>query len=552
MNASSSTGSAGLQFTHPHLAVVLGGGFTGMLAAAALSEHADVILVERDRLPRTPVLPTDLPQPRHAHLLAAEGARVVESVLPGTVEAWLAEGARRIAMPPEPAAPSAQGRLGRRARPRQVFACSRDLLDRVIRRQVPALPGVTVLDGTEAERLTGTGEHVTGVQVRDTTTGETYRLDADLVVDATGRRSTTPDRLAALGLPAAPEDVRDFGIVSATRIFRAPAGADNTPVVTARSDRGARVLDGEHGGPDPDGPYPAQTATLVPIEDGRWLVTLTGGGTGGERPSERADRFVPFARAIGDSVIGDLIADAEPLSEVRLTRDTAARRHRYEQLPCWPTGFLALGGAVASVTPDCGQGLSIAAHGAAALREAVRRYGLDDPALARRVQRTIGRIVQAPWALATGEGLFPGTSRPSPSLASRFVRGALHVGPGGTGGRPPVCRGYVDVVTPTAPAAGPTRPVAPAPVPAPAAPTSAVRSPGSGTSGAPSSVSAMLAASAAAARTGGAPGPAQPPAAPMGRGGAPAARRLPRPRGFGPTGLRRRIYGASRRKSGDG
>ncbi|MGD3104867.1 FAD-dependent oxidoreductase [Streptomyces sp. YGL11-2] len=551
MNASSSTGSAGLQFTHPHLAVVLGGGFTGMLAAAALSEHADVIVVERDRLPRTPTLPTDLPQPRHAHLLAAEGARVVEGVLPGAAEAWLAEGARRIAVPPEPAAPSAQGRLGRRARPRYVFACSRDLLDRVIRRQVPALPGVTVLDGTEAERLTGTGEHVTGVQVRDTTTGETYRLDADLVVDATGRRSTTPDRLAALGLPAAPEEVRDFGLVSATRIFRAPPGADNIPVITARSDRGARVLDGAHGGPAPEWPYPARTATLVPIEDGRWLVTLTGGGTGGERPSERADRFVPFARAIGDSVIGDLIADAEPLSEVRLTRDTAARRHRYEQLPCWPTGFLALGGAVASVTPDCGQGLSIAAHCAAALREAVRRYGMDDPALARSVQRAIGRIVQAPWDLAAGEDLSSGTGEPSPSPASRFVRGALHGVLGGTGGRPPVCRAYVDVVTPAAPVARLPRPVASAPVPSAAASPPGVRSPGSGTPGAPSSVSAMLTASAAAARGGAAPGPAQPSAAAAG-GDEPAPRRLPRPLGFGPTGLRRRIGGAGRRKPGGG
>ncbi|GGU98132.1 hypothetical protein GCM10010211_76800 [Streptomyces albospinus] len=554
MNASSSTGSAGLQFTHPHLAVVLGGGFTGMLAAAALSEHADVIVVERDRLPRTPALPTDLPQPRHAHLLAADGARVVESVLPGTVEAWLAEGARRIAVPSEPADPTAQGRLGRRARSRQVFACSRDLLDRVIRGQVPALPGVTVLDGTEAEQLTGTGEHITGVQVRDTTTGETYRLDADLVVDATGRHSATPDRLAALGLPTAPEDVRDFGIVSATRIFRAPAGTDNVPVITARSDRGARVLDGERGGPAPEWPYPAQTATLVPIEDGRWLVTLTGGGTGGEQPSERADRFVPFARGIGDSVIGDLIADAEPLSEVRLTRDTASRRHRYEQLPCWPTGFLALGGAVASITPDCGQGLSIAAHGAAALREAVRRYGMDDPALARRVQRTIGRIVQAPWALAAGEDLScaTGTGAPSPSLASRFVSGALHGVRGGTGGRPPVCRAYVDVVTPGAPAARLPRPVAPAPVPSPADSPSAGPAPGSGPPGAPPSLSAMLTASAAAARTGAPPGPAQPPAAPVGRGDEPAPRKLPRPLVFGPAGLRlRRISGSGRRKPGD-
>ncbi|MEU7639962.1 MULTISPECIES: FAD-dependent oxidoreductase [unclassified Streptomyces] len=538
MNASSRTSSAELQFTHPYLAVVLGGGFTGMLAAAALSAYADVIVVERERLPRTPALPTDLPQPRHAHLLAADGARVVEGLLPGTVERWLAEGARRLAVPSEPTGLLLPGRPVRRARTRQVFACSRDLLDRVVREQVPALAGVTVLDGTEAERLTGTAEHVTGVWVRGTTSGETYRLDADLVVDATGRSSTTPDRLSGLGLPAVPEDVRDSGIVCATRIFRAPAGYENCRVLTARS---ARRPVG--GAPASGSRLPAaRTATLVPIEGGRWLVTLTGGGSDAERPSERADHFVPFARRI-HAAIGDLIADVEPLSEVRLTRDTASRRHRYEQLPGWPTGFLALGGAVASVNPDCGQGLSLAAHGAAALREALRRYGLDDPALARRVQRTVGGLVEAPWALATGEE-FPVPSRPGasrPSLATRFVRGAVSGVLAPAAGLPPVCRGYVDVVTPTAPAACP--PPAPDQQPAPAAASSAVRSPGSDAPDEPSALPSLCASSAATALTA-----APPPATPSAPGPERAPRRLPRSLGFGPASLRFRRFNGGRRK----
>ncbi|MGG2465400.1 FAD-dependent oxidoreductase [Streptomyces sp. RGM 3693] len=538
MNASSSTSSAGLQFTHPYLAVVLGGGFTGMVAAAALSAYADVIVVERERLPRAPALPTDLPQPRHAHLLAAGGARVVEGLLPGTVERWLAEGARRLAVPSEPAGPLLPGRPVRRARTRHVFACSRDLLDRVIREQVPALPGVTVLDGTEAERLTGTAEHVTGVWVRGTTSGETYRLDADLVVDATGRSSTTPDRLSGLGLPAAPEDVRDSGIVCATRIFRVPAGYENCPVLTARSDRGPAG-----GAPTSGSLLPAvRTATLVPIEGGRWLVTLTGGGRGAERPSERADHFVPFARRI-HTVIGDLIADAEPLSEVRLTRDTSSHRHRYEQLPSWPTGFLALGGAVASVNPDCGQGLSLAAHGAAALREALRRYGLDDPALARRVQRTVGGLVEAPWALATGEELprpsLPGASRPS--LASRFVRGAVSGVLAPAADLPPVCRAYVDVVTPAVPVA--CLPQALAPQPAPAAAASAVRSPGPDAPDEPSALPSLCAPSATAALAA-----APPPTTPSAPGPERAPRRLPRPLGFDPTSLLLRRLNGGRRK----
>ncbi|WP_030993078.1 FAD-dependent oxidoreductase [Streptomyces sp. NRRL S-1813] len=541
MTGSSTTSSDGLQFTHPYLAVVLGGGFTGMLAAATLSEHADVIVVERERLPRTPALPTDLPQARHAHLLTAAGARLVDALLPGSVDSWLAEGARRVPQPAELTGRPSKGWSGRRARRECLIACSRDLLDRVIRRQVPALPGVSVLDGTEAAELTGTAEHITGVRVRDTTTGATYRLDADLVVDATGRHSATQDRLTALGLPTAREDVSDSGIVSATRIFRAPVGME-VPVLTTRS-----AFTGPVPGPFASRrPVPGKTATLVPIEGGRWLVTLTGAGD--DRPSEHAGRFVPFARRTGSAVIGDLITDAEPLSEVRLSR-TTSRRRRYEQLPSWPTGFVVLGGAVASLAPDCGQGLSLAAHGAATLRGALRRHGMDDPALARKVQQTIGRLVQEPWSLAAGTGLH------SP-----------------TAGRPVVSRAYLDVVTPAAPKApaprlsaalgllrgtarirpaasgAPGVPAAPEPAPAPVPATTGTSS-AAGPRPPAATGAAALPATPAATLSAAPPVPGRP-SPPPHPASEPAPRRLPRPLGFGPTALRR-IGGAGRRKPAD-
>ncbi|MCL6298483.1 FAD-dependent monooxygenase [Streptomyces kronopolitis] len=534
MNASSAAGSSGLQFTHPYLAVVLGGGFTGMLAAATLSRHADVIVVEREQLPRTPALPTDLPRARHAQLLTGDGARLVEAVLPGSIDHWLAEGARRMPVPTEIAGRGPANRLGRRPHAQYLLACSRDLLDRAVRRQVPDLPGVSVLDGTEAHELTGTAEHVTGVRVRDTTGGETYRLDADLVIDATGRHSSTPFRLAALGLPTVHEDVSDAGIVSATRIFRAPDGTENCPVLTARSPLVQ---------PDP-GPFAprraphGRTATLVPVEGSRWLVTLT--GTGDDRPSEHAGRFVPFARSCG-SLIGDLIADAEPLSEVRLTRDTADRRRRYEQLASWPTGFVALGGAVVSLAADRGQGLSLAAHGATALRRALRRHGMDDPALAVRTQRAVGRLVQEPWALATGEAL------PFPAPGRTAVR-----------------RTYVDVVTPTAPAAPFLRPSAALDL----LRDTARRRPSAGApparQTAPNPAAEPLAAApdpsqAAGSRSPASTGAASPlpalpsaalSAAPRPSGSVPDPGRVPRRLGFTPTALRR-IGGANRRKPTD-
>ncbi|TSB31865.1 FAD-dependent oxidoreductase [Streptomyces benahoarensis] len=408
MNTPSGTSSGGLHFTHPYLAVVMGGGVAGMLAAAALSGHADVVVVEEETVSQGPASRRALPHPRQAPLLTTEVAETIEELLPGVTGRLLEVGARRLP-PAADLAPTAS-RIRRRTPPGALLSSSHDLLERVFREQVLTLPGVTLLDGAEAESLTGTPEDVTGVRIRETLSGEARRLDADLVVDATGRRSRTPERLVALGLPEVRQVVVDDGFTCATRVFRAPSGSDPT-VLSAGRDAAGHAL----------GRY----ASLIPIEDGCWLVTLA--GAPGEEPSHTADRFVPFAREVGDGSIGELLADAEPLSEVRLSRHATSHRRWYEELASWPTGFVVLGDAVASLPPAYGQGLSVTAHAAVALRDGLGRHGLDDPALARGLQRTVGRLVDAPWALATGQDMRrAGGTGTRPSAVARLARGSVH------------------------------------------------------------------------------------------------------------------------------
>ncbi|MFD0431247.1 NAD(P)/FAD-dependent oxidoreductase [Streptomyces zhihengii] len=176
-------------------AVVIGGGLAGMLAAAALSAHADrVTVVERDSLPDGPHSRKSLPQAHHAHLLWSGGARAIESLLPGTTDRWLAAGARRIPLPTGLVSMSALGWFRRWPEMQFLIACSRDLLDWVVREQVVALPGVTVLQRTELLGLSGTAARVRGVRVRGEDGGE-RELEADLVVDASGRGSRAPEWL---------------------------------------------------------------------------------------------------------------------------------------------------------------------------------------------------------------------------------------------------------------------------------------------------------------------------------------------------------------------
>ncbi|MCX4903824.1 NAD(P)/FAD-dependent oxidoreductase [Streptomyces sp. NBC_00878] len=417
--------------TAPRRAVVIGGGMAGMLAAAALSAYADVTVVERDVLPDGPDPRKGLPQARHVHVLWSGGARAMEDLLPGVIDGWLAAGARRISLPTGLVSLQPRGWFRRWPEMQFMIACSRDLLDWVVRERVARGARVTVLPRTELLRLEGDARRVTGVRVR-TAGGEETVLEADLVVDASGRGSRATKWLDTLGVPAAPMEEVDSGLASASRVFRAPAGTEDHPVVTVQ--------------PDARQPVPGQTTTIVPIEGGRWLVTLS--GTRGGQPTDSAEAFEAFARGVRHPVVGELIAHAEPLSDIVVTRSTVNRRYLFEKVGDWPEGFVVIGDAVATYNPVYGHGLSVAAQGAVALREHVSEYGIATPGLARRVQRAVARPVATAWNLATGTDIrYPGSIGEQPGLTDKLLGRYIDRLLLTATARPLVTQAFFDVVT---------------------------------------------------------------------------------------------------------
>ncbi|WP_445398646.1 FAD-dependent monooxygenase [Streptomyces sp. LE64] len=384
--------------------VVLGGGLAGVLTAQALSAVAHVTLVERDVLPAQPAPRRGLPQARHVHLLWSGGADAMEELLPGVTHRLLARGARRLALPDDMVGLSPQGWFRRWAGAHYMLLSSRDLLDATVRAQVLACDRVTLRQGTEALGLVGDASKVIGVRVRDGD-GVRYALRADLVVDATGRASRAPAWLRDLGLPPVPQRTVSSGLVYASRLFRAPkATHDGFPAVNIQA--------------DPRGLGPGRAGTLIPVEGGRWHVTLSG-TTGGE-PTRGNDAFERFARGLRHPVLADLISRAEPLEDVALTRTTANRRHYYERARRWPEGFVALGDAVAAYNPTYGQGMSVAAQSARAVRAVVRSRGWETPGLARHLQRAVAGPVSVAWSMATSQDVFyPGATPHGPTLRER-------------------------------------------------------------------------------------------------------------------------------------
>ncbi|WP_369392346.1 NAD(P)/FAD-dependent oxidoreductase [Streptomyces sp. CG1] len=393
----------------PVRAVVIGGSIAGMLAAAAaaaaVKDHVDSVeIIEAHELPEGPEPRTGVPQAIHIHFLQTGGIEAIETLLPGTIDLLLAAGAHRIPVTTNMVICSPEGWYRRWQRATHyLITASRDLTDFIVREQVLKDPRVTVRTHTRAVELLGDRRAVTGVRIR-TADGPEAELHADLVIDASGRATRTPQWLTRLGITGLAQDRIESGLAYASRFYRAPVPTCGWPVVGVQA--------------SPHLPGPANAGGILPIEGDRWHVSLM--GAPGGHPTHDPDAFEPFARTLRHPLLADLLAHAEPLTDVSVTHSTANRRHYYERLTHWPDGLVALGDSVAVFNPTYAQGISVAAQGAIALRHLLSNPLA--PGLAHRAQRAIGRRIDDAWALATGQDIhFSTTKGKRPNLADRLL-----------------------------------------------------------------------------------------------------------------------------------
>ncbi|MFA1538205.1 NAD(P)/FAD-dependent oxidoreductase [Actinomadura monticuli] len=371
-------------------AVVLGASWAGLLAAHVVARHwGSVTLVERDVLPDGPEQRKGLPQARHVHVLWSGGARIVEGLLPGTIDRALAAGARKVGFHEDVVTLTSHGWQHRFPARQYVIMGGRPLLDWVLREQVLADERIDLRQRTEAVTLVGDGRRVSGVEVRAVDGGAREILDADLVIDATGRGSGLRRWLSALGLPPIEVDIVDAGIAYATREFVAPPGATaGFPAVNVAADHRVRE--------------PGRFGVVFPQEGGRWMVTLSC-TRGGGLPT-RAEDFLPYAQSLRDPLVARLIGSVEAITPVFVSHIGANRRLYPERLGRWPDGLLVLGDSLAAFNPIHGHGMSAAARAAAVLDGRLAGNDLG-PGDAHDVQRAISESVDDPWIMAASRDL---------------------------------------------------------------------------------------------------------------------------------------------------
>jgi 2-polyprenyl-6-methoxyphenol hydroxylase-like FAD-dependent oxidoreductase len=147
---------------------------------------------------------------------------------------------------------------------------------------------------------------------------------------------------------------------------------------------------------------PAQTrhfGVMIEQEDGTHIVTL--GGLLDSGPDRTDEDYLAFAGRLPDQAIANALVDATPLTDLQPAHFPASRRRRYDKLRAVPAGLLALGDSIASFNPMYGQGMTVAALQAVALRNSLARGPLDAAKFFARAHR----IEDVAWKIATGGDL---------------------------------------------------------------------------------------------------------------------------------------------------
>jgi 2-polyprenyl-6-methoxyphenol hydroxylase-like FAD-dependent oxidoreductase len=391
-------------------AIVIGGSIAGLLTARVLSDfYGRVTIIERDELPLDASYRNGAPQAKHLHALLARGQQIMERMFPGLTDEMTHSSAPTMRMGLDNSFYTAAGWAQEFDTGVRVNGMARASLEWLVRQRVMAIANVSFVTETDVEQLIAdaTKQTVIGVETKSRRTRQTETLLADLVVDASGRRSHAPEWLETLGYAAPETSIVDSHCGYATRWYELPADA-----VPEKKLAAIQVV--ANGNLYRGGGY-------LMTESTKMVVTLI--GANGDYPPTEEDEFMAFMRSLPVSAVYDVVQRATPITPVLAYRGLHNQIRHYEKIARRPENFLVIGDAAIAFNPIYGQGMSSAAMEAEKLGDLLRQHGTDDLRdFAGKFQRAIIKLTHGAWQLSTSEDMrFPLVEGKTPGMFERVM-----------------------------------------------------------------------------------------------------------------------------------
>jgi 2-polyprenyl-6-methoxyphenol hydroxylase-like FAD-dependent oxidoreductase len=399
--------------------LIIGAGICGLGTALLLARDGhDVTVLERDAdpLPDSPHDAWDywtrkgVAQFRQPHNFMPGLRLLLELELPDVQEALRRAGASRYDLV-NPLPPS----LDQSPRPIDeklwTYTARRPVGEWVFANAVHSEPRVTLRRGTQVTELisgqdviSGT-PHVVGVR---TAAGDELR--ADLVIDATGRQSRSPEWLRTIGARSPLEQQTDSGFVYYTRYFSGTEPHRRAGTLT---------------------PLGSISILTLPGDNGTWSVTLF--AATGDQPLKALRHEAAWTKVLRACPLHAHWLDGEPITPVLAMSGVVDRYRRFvvEGSPV-VTGLVAVADAWACTNPSAGRGLTVGFLQALRLRDVLRDVGDRPGAFVEEFDRRTEAEI-TPWydaqiavdraRFAEMEALRAGQKPPPPSdeLARRIL-----------------------------------------------------------------------------------------------------------------------------------
>jgi 2-polyprenyl-6-methoxyphenol hydroxylase-like FAD-dependent oxidoreductase len=259
----------------------------------------------------------------------------------------------------------------------------------VTRRRVADSPNIAIQTRHRATEIIASADTLAVEGVRyDGEDGKSRAIDADFVVDATGRGSLTLQLLEKMGLQRPAETEIGIDQAYSTTIVERPDNCQD----------GVMFL--------PSAPASSRGGFLLPIEKQQWIISV--GGNHGDAPPGDWAGFLDFAKSFRTSTIHDALKKARPKTDIARFRLPASLRRHFERLDGFPTGLLAIGDAICRFNPVFGQGMSVAAREAIVLKGLLQGDVTRDR-LAKQFFTEIQSSIEQPWGVAQSDFVYPAT-----------------------------------------------------------------------------------------------------------------------------------------------